>query len=230
MVDTVSLILIILAAGILLGALEIIRRVRQAMEGAEGRPGMLSGSDRCGIMGTNKEAAVTEGNWILAVDDPLWESGRVSVMAGVYLKHTGDGILAPKVKGDVGYDLVVSETTTILSHGFANIPHNAAVELPEGYWAMVLARSSVNISGKLVILPGLIDTGYRGQMFALTHNLTNEPVVVEEGSRVCQLVLFPAAVFPLLRVERLSPSERGVGGFGSTGGINGEVKNPNYSE
>lgn len=147
-----------------------------------------------------------------------------------FLFYVGKGIREPELKGDVGYDLIVSEQTAIPARSFRDIPHDVAVQLPDGYWGLILARSSVNIAGRLVVLPGLIDTGYRGRLFGLGHNMTDELMVIKKGSRVCQLVLLPASVFPAFRVPELDPSERSERGFGSTGGTNEEVENPNYTE
>lgn len=153
---------------------------------------------------------------------------RHSVAEQVVLYHVGDGIEEPRLVGDVGYDLVVDRRVVVPPRSFRNVPHEAAVQLPDGYWGLLLARSSVNIGGRLVVLPGLIDTGYRGQLFGLVHNMTDESIVLQEGSRVCQLVLVPAMVIPLVAVRRLAPSERSARGFGSTGGTNGTARNPNY--
>jgi dUTP pyrophosphatase len=141
-----------------------------------------------------------------------------------------DGMLFPKLEGDVGYDLVVSETTSIEPHSFANVPHKVAVKLPKGFWGIILARSGTNIAGKLIVLPGVIDTGYTGRLFALLHNVSNETIKIKKGTRVCQLILIQAQLFPMLFVSALPSTERGDGGFGSTGGTNGKVKNPNHEE
>lgn len=143
------------------------------------------------------------------------------------LKHVGEGILQPKLSGDVGYDLVCSEEVKLGSKtaealldpeapSFASIPTGVHVEFPPGIWGMILPRSSSNTSG-LLVLPGVIDNGYRGELFALVHNLTPKIRYVAKGTRIAQLVLFPSLVFPLERVEVLTESERGHNGFGSTG-------------
>ena len=171
------------------------------------------------------------------------EDGLVNMTGGDYfcgswhrfahevLRYVGDpdGVLAPKLDGDVGYDLVVSETTIVEPHSFASIPHDVKVGLPKGHWGLILARSGTNIAGKLMVLPGCIDTGYTGQLFALVHNLSGDSVQVQWGTRVCQLVLVQACVFPLVHVGKLGDSERGDAGFGSTGGNNGEAHNPNHT-
>lgn len=146
-----------------------------------------------------------------------------------HLFHVGDGIQPPSKKGDVGYDLVVSETVLVGRGKFANIPHDAAVQLPEGVWAMIFARSGTNIAGKLVVLPGVIDNGYRGRLFAMVHNVSNDLIRVREGTRICQLVLFPMLTYPLVQRPFLQSSARGTSGFGSTGGTHDKVENPNHT-
>lgn len=164
------------------------------------------------------------------------------------LQTTGNRVLAPALKGDCGYDLVVSEWVTILpknrpirntlwkigrgirrhpsgklrlrhrvSSGFAKVPSGNPIAIPEGHWGLIVPRSSVNITGRLLVLPGVIDA-YRGPLFAFVHNIGNEPVTLAPGDRVAQLVLIPTSVFPILITPDLPSSERGERGFGSTGG------------
>ena len=148
------------------------------------------------------------------------------------LRHTGnpDSILKPKLTGDVGYDLVVAETVEIKPHSFANVAHDVAVGLPRGRWGIILARSGTNIAGKLIVLPGVIDTGYIGQLFALMHNVSEELVKIKKGTRICQLIIIKVEKFPMVYVDHLQMTERGDGGFGSTGGNNRGAHNPNHKK
>lgn len=187
-----------------------------------------------GATGVEAETALREGYRTILWEQSAWTGTDVPVgtVESVgppprMLFHVGDGIREPVLKGDVGYDLIVSETTDIPGRSFRNIPHDVKVHIPKGYWGLILARSSVNIAGQLVILPGLIDAGYRGKLFGLAHNMTDHTIFVRKASRVCQLVLLPAVLFPAMAVDKLTPSERSVQGFGSTGGTNGDVRNPN---
>ncbi len=95
-----------------------------------------------------------------------------------------------------------------------------AVAIPPGYAGLVLPRSGLASKKGLTLAnsPGLIDPGYRGEVRLALVNLDREEVVeVKKGERVAQLVLVPVAGLELKEVEELPPSERGEGGFGSTG-------------
>jgi dUTP pyrophosphatase len=120
---------------------------------------------------------------------------------------------------DAGYDLIVSADFVVEKDGFSDVPCGISVELPEGVWAMVTGRSSTLRKRGLLVHPGVIDTGWRGPIFAGVWNQTDENVYLRMGERIAQLVLFPnlASRYPMQRVEALTPSERGTNGFGSTG-------------
>ena len=95
-----------------------------------------------------------------------------------------------------------------------------AVAIPDGYAGLVLPRSGLAARHGLTIVnaPGLIDSGYRGELKVILLNTdAREPFVVEPGMRIAQLVLVEAASVRLLEVEELPESERGAAGFGSSG-------------
>lgn len=98
------------------------------------------------------------------------------------------------------------------------IPTDISIELPEGYWASIEARSSTS-KRSLIVPKGVIDEGYRGQLFAQIINVGNEPVAIHHGDRLVQLILHKREImnFDITEVDELSESERGVSGFGSTG-------------
>lgn len=172
--------------------------------------------------------ATMEDRLLAAEKEPATMSYDETHVPETAIEHVGNGILYPKLKGDVGYDLEVSEDTVIPMGGFANIPHDAAVCLPEGYWALIVARSGTNLGGKLLVLTGVIDNGYRGRLMTFVHNLSHENILAKKGDRLAQMVLFPVSVFPLHEVGVLPPSERSTRGFGSSGGSVEEVANPNH--
>jgi len=118
---------------------------------------------------------------------------------------------------DAGYDLFVSEDTDIPPREFKNIPTNIYMEIPEGYWALILGRSSTLVKRKLWIPPSVIDNGWRGGMYCGVFNLTNTLIKVKQGERLSQMILFPLINFPINLVTKLSESNRGAKGFGSTG-------------
>lgn len=123
--------------------------------------------------------------------------------------------------GDAGLDLLAAEETTLApAGGRALVPTGLAVAIPEGYAGFVQPRSGLALRHGVTCLntPGLIDSGYRGELQVLLVNTDpHEPFVVLRGERIAQLVIQAVAVASLVEVEELPPSARGSGGFGSTG-------------
>ena len=132
------------------------------------------------------------------------------------LLFTGE-MRPPAMNGDVGYDIPVAESRYLPPNSFHRVLLAARVAIPDGYWGLLTARSSTNYQGQLLVLPGVVDCGYRGPLYAFVHNLSELGVDIEAGSRICQLVLIPRAVLPMRGVQRLPDSERGENGMGSTG-------------
>ena len=93
------------------------------------------------------------------------------------------------------------------------------MEIPEGYEAQVRPRSglAVKYGLSLVNTPGTIDADYRGEIKVIAVNLGKDPVTVAPGDRIAQLVIAPTVQAQFLQCESLTPTERGEGGFGSTG-------------
>jgi len=99
------------------------------------------------------------------------------------------------------------------------IPTGLYIELPEGYEAQVRPRSGLALKKGLSVLntPGTIDADYRGEIGVILINLSNEEVTIENGERICQMVIAKHEKAELIEVELLNETERGAGGFGSTG-------------
>ena len=99
------------------------------------------------------------------------------------------------------------------------IPTGIAIALPHGYEAQVRPRSGLAARHGITLLnsPGTIDADYRGEIQALLINLGTEPVVVERGMRIAQMVIAPVSRAEWHEVVALPGSGRGAGGFGSTG-------------
>lgn len=128
-----------------------------------------------------------------------------------------------------GYDLYatsVSGTERTGQGGFVIRPHETvkvgtgiALEIPEGFFGAVFARSG--LATKQGLRPancvGVIDSDYRGQLIVALHNDTNEAQIVYLKDRIAQLVILPYLSFNLITVTDLNSTERGSGGFGSTG-------------
>ena len=132
-----------------------------------------------------------------------------------------DAILpAQAYDGDAGLDLAACEHAQLAPGERAIVGTGVAVAIPDGYAGLVLPRSGLAARHGLTIVnaPGLIDSGYRGELKVILLNTDpREPFVVEPGMRIAQLVLVEAASVHLVEVEELPESERGAAGFGSSG-------------
>jgi dUTP pyrophosphatase len=122
--------------------------------------------------------------------------------------------------GDAGLDLRAAEGTTIGPGKRASVGTGVAVEIPPGYAGLVVPRSGIaaKYGISLVNAPGLIDSGYRGEIRVLLLNTDREqPFAIEPGDRIAQLVVTPVVAAEPVEALALSLSARGDGGFGSTG-------------
>ncbi len=99
------------------------------------------------------------------------------------------------------------------------VPTGFALAIPEGFEAQVRPRSGLSTKHGVTVpnAPGTIDADYRGEVMVAPINLGREDVTVEPGMRVAQLVFAPVARADITEVSELSSTERGTGGFGSTG-------------
>jgi dUTP pyrophosphatase len=99
------------------------------------------------------------------------------------------------------------------------IPTGLFIELPEGYEAQIRPRSGLAIKKGITVLnsPGTIDADYRGEICVILVNLSADDFVIEDGERICQMVIAAHAQAQWLQVDVLGETERGAGGFGHTG-------------
>jgi dUTP pyrophosphatase len=121
--------------------------------------------------------------------------------------------------GDAGLDLASCERVELAPGGRATVHTGLAVAIPEGYAGFVQPRSGLAQRHGITIVntPGLVDSGYRGELQVLLLNTDpSEPFVVEPGMRVAQLVVVPVPGVAPVEVDELPASERGVRGFGSS--------------
>jgi dUTP pyrophosphatase len=120
-----------------------------------------------------------------------------------------------------GLDLMaaVEQPVTLKPGDRALIPTGIAIALPEGHEAQVRPRSGLAIKQGVTVLnsPGTIDADYRGEIKVALVNLGQEPVAIERGMRIAQMVVAPVSHARLREVATLGETSRGTGGFGSTG-------------
>ena len=121
--------------------------------------------------------------------------------------------------GDAGLDLASCERVELGPGERALVGTGLAVAIPEGYAGFVQPRSGLAARHGLTVVnsPGLVDSGYRGELRVVLLNTDRtEPFVVEPGMRIAQLVVLQVPELELVEVDQLPSSERGVRGFGSS--------------
>jgi dUTP pyrophosphatase len=113
----------------------------------------------------------------------------------------------------------MDETVTIKPLERALVKTGLFMALPEGYEAQVRPRSGLAYKKGITVLnsPGTIDADYRGEVGVILVNLSNEDFVIEDGERIAQLVVAKCEQADFIETEELTETERGEGGFGSTG-------------
>jgi len=134
--------------------------------------------------------------------------------------HDGLPLPSRQTAGAAGYDVASAEPDfTLEPQGRRLVRTGLALAIPAGYEAQVRPRSGLALKHGLTILntPATIDSDYRGELMIAMINLGTEPVAVTRGMRIAQLVFQRVERVELLEVAELPPSERGQGGFGSTG-------------
>lgn len=121
--------------------------------------------------------------------------------------------------GDAGLDLTAVEYHTNFDHNYIEYDTGIAVEIPEGYVGYIFPRSSISkTSHTLANSVGVIDSGYRGSIkLRMRFDTENQDKEYTYGDKIGQLVIMPIPRVELKEVTELSTSERGEGGFGSTG-------------
>jgi len=122
-----------------------------------------------------------------------------------------------KTPGAAAYDCYAREDTMLIAP--AIIPLGFKIELPQGYHAEIVPRSSIGLMTTLRMANsvGIIDSDYRGEVGFIGESSLSEPVVIKKGDRIAQMLIKRDVDTELVVVEKLSSTERGEKGFGSTG-------------
>lgn len=118
-----------------------------------------------------------------------------------------------------GMDVVAAEDVTLPPGGRHAVATGFAMAIPNGYEIQVRPRSGLALKHGISLpnTPGTIDADYRGELKIILINLGDQPFVVARGDRIAQLVAAPVQIATFAEVEELDDTERGTGGFGSTG-------------
>lgn len=139
------------------------------------------------------------------------------------IKRLRESAILPKRGSEkaAGYDLYADseEAVTIAPHTTAMIGTGLAMEIPEGYFGAIFARSG--LAAKQGLRPGncvgVVDADYRGEWKIALHNDTDKPQTIAPHERIAQMVVLPFLPVTFAEVSELSDTARGAGGFGSTG-------------
>jgi dUTP pyrophosphatase len=133
----------------------------------------------------------------------------------------GEGLPLPSyaTEGAAGMDVVAAEDLTLRPGERHAVATGFAIAIPAGYEVQVRPRSGLALKHGITCLntPGTIDEDYRGEVKVILANLGSEPFPVRRGERIAQLVPAPVLKATFREVEALSETQRGTGGFGSTG-------------
>lgn len=118
-----------------------------------------------------------------------------------------------------GYDIYALQDEVIVPHDRTKVHTGLALEIPEGYFGGIFARSG--LANKKGLRPancvGVIDADYRGEIIVALHNDTPNYQMINKGDRIAQLVILPCLDIEFEETDNLDSTERGAGGFGSTG-------------
>tara|TARA_Y100000768_G_scaffold315608_1_gene250580 strand:- start:627 stop:1064 length:438 start_codon:yes stop_codon:yes gene_type:complete len=144
-------------------------------------------------------------------------------MTEILIKRLSKDVALPKyeTEGSSGLDLAANtdKQIKILPGKSEVIPTGLAVAIPKNFEIQIRPRSGLAAKSQISVLntPGTIDADYRGELKVILINLSDKVFVVEKGLRIAQMVLCPVVKATLKEVTELEKTERGSGGFGSTG-------------
>ena len=120
-----------------------------------------------------------------------------------------------------GMDLyaAISDHLTLAPGTWEKVPTGLSMALPFGYEAQIRSRSGLALTDGIIVLnsPGTIDADYRGQIFVVLYNASNKVFLLKRGMRIAQMIIAPVIQAEWLEIDRLNTTQRGTGGFGSTG-------------
>ena len=133
-----------------------------------------------------------------------------------------DSLLVPGYAhaSDAAMDLRAAKSVVVEPLGRALVPSGISIAIPEGYAGLVIPRSGLAAKNGVTVLngPGLIDSGYRGEVCVSLANLDKEAsFTIEPGDRIAQLMIVAAPKVEVTVVQSLDETDRGAGGFGSSG-------------
>ena len=144
-------------------------------------------------------------------------------MTKIQIKKLSNEVLTPKYEtpGSSGMDIAAytEQDITINPGDKSIIPTGFSLSIPQGYEVQIRPRSGLGAKKSITVLntPGTIDSDYRGEIKVILINLSKDKFIVKKGERIAQMIVCPVVQVQLEEVQELSATNRGAGGFGSTG-------------
>ncbi len=137
----------------------------------------------------------------------------------VYIQITDSKMPEMATSGAAGYDLCASKAVIIKSGEYEKVPTGIRISMPEGLEAQIRPRSGLAAKHGVTVLnaPGTIDSDYRGEICVILINHGKKDFEIEPGMRIAQMVFSKVIKVDFKQVEQLDETNRGEGGFGSTG-------------
>lgn len=120
-------------------------------------------------------------------------------------------------KADAGYDLYAAHSKYIMARGSAVIDTGVHLNIPEGFYGFVTGRSGLNFKDSIICPQGTIDAGYTGSIKVKLYNLQQESRMIMKGDRIAQIIFMRCHSPEFEVVDALDETDRGEGGFGSSG-------------
>ena len=136
-----------------------------------------------------------------------------------FVRLEGKEAVLPKrqTPGSAGYDLYSSQTESVVSGERKLISIGFSVKIPESHYGRIAPRSGLSVKKSIDIGAGVIDSDYRGLVKILIINNGQETFHIKQGDRIAQLIVEKISTLPAREVDSIDVTERGYGGFGSTG-------------
>lgn len=176
-------------------------------------------------------SALTDGKMMITFGPQETErqqdAGWVEPQSGVLLYSPANVVdsglttsfdLSRAYPDDAGFDLTAVGQHVVSGGGAVQIPTSVSIAPPPDHWALLVGRSSTWTKLGLMTIPGVIDTGWRGPLYAQVYNPGTEPVTIAHNQRIAQLILLPTWQGKAQYVQELPEHDRGTNGFGSSGG------------
>ncbi|MFH1682767.1 MAG: dUTP diphosphatase [Candidatus Woesearchaeota archaeon] len=137
----------------------------------------------------------------------------------IKIKKLNEDAIIPRYAnpGDAGMDFYSNENVLINPGERKLVSTGISMAIPEGYVGLIWDKSGIASKHGMKTMAGVIDSSYRGEIKILLHNLNIEEYKIEKGNKIAQMLIQPVEQKEIIEVDELSETERGAGGFGSTG-------------